>query len=114
FDRENHRDNSLVKLLGHQKFEHVHMLLDHMVAYEPNSRLKSEDLKGRLEMTASLVEGDFAPLKPSIKIRCRFCGIGSYEKWSTFDCSDPSKSHGDPSALGIKRYTSTNLRVLRC
>lgn len=116
FDRENHRGTSLVELLGDQKFEHVHMLLDRMVAYEPKQRLKSGDLSSELISVLSLVEGKYAPLKPSIGIRCRFCGIGKYERWSSFDSTDPKKAMPlQPiSKLGLQNYQGANFRILRC
>src|SRR5260370_28219255 len=78
FSREDHRKRSLVSLLSDQRFEHLHQLLDEMVVMQPQNRVPSHELPGRLQMTASLVEGNYAPLSPSIGIRCRFCGIGQY------------------------------------
>ncbi len=116
FDRENHRGTSLVDLFGDQKFEHVHMLLDGMLAYEPKQRLKSDDVKSELLTVLSLVEGNYAPLKASVGIRCRFCGIVKYERWSSFDSTDPTRAMPLQriSKLGLQNYQGANFRILRC
>jgi Protein kinase domain len=116
FERENHRGTSLVELLGDQRFEHVHMLLDRMVTYEPKQRLKSTELRTELLSVVSLVDGNYSPLKPSMGIRCRFCGIGKYEKWSSFDSTDPKRAMPlQPiSKLGLQNYAGANFRILRC
>jgi len=116
FDRENHRGTSLVTLLEDQKFEHVHMLLDRMVTYEPKQRLKSGDLRAELLSVNLLVRGDYPPLKPSVGIRCRFCGVGKYERWSSFDSTDPKRTMPlQPiSKLGLQNYAGANFRILRC
>jgi serine/threonine protein kinase len=116
FDRENHRGTSLVGLLGDQKFEHVHMLLDRMVAYEPKQRLKSVDVRAEVLRVLALVQGNYAPLKPSLGITCRFCGIGKYERWASFDSTDPKKTMPlQPiSKLGLQNYQGANFRILRC
>ena len=61
-DRERHRDNSLVKLLNDQRWEHMHSLFDNMIVERPEGRLQSTQLKDQLQMAASLVEGNFAPV----------------------------------------------------
>jgi len=114
FDRENHRGTSLVELLGDQRFEHVHMLLDGMIAYEPKQRLKSEDVRSELLRVLSLVEGNYAPLKPSIGILCRFCGIGKYERWAVFDSGNPKNNEGTISKLGLTNFGGAHFRILRC
>ncbi len=76
FSREDHRKRSLVDALHDQRFEHVHDLLDRVVVRNPKDRQTSDELVRELESTATLVERDFAPLKPSMRIRCRFCGTG--------------------------------------
>jgi serine/threonine protein kinase len=81
FAREDHRgNNSLVNLLADQRFEHMHMLLDRVLVRDPRQRVSMHELKEEFQMAAALVEGNYAPLAPSIGIRCRFCGIGSYER----------------------------------
>ena len=107
FSREDHRKSSLVKLLQDQKFEHVHQLLDEMVAREPEKRIRSRELKERLEMTALLVEGNYAPLSPSIGIRCRFCGIGQYTPLR-------NKPGYTIPEVGLNLTAGTDVRVLWC
>jgi hypothetical protein len=107
FSREDHRKSSLVKLLQDQKFEHVHQLLDEMVVREPEKRIRSGELKERLEMTASLVEGNYAPLSPSIGIRCRFCGIGQYTPLR-------NKPGYTIPEVGLNLTAGTDVRVLWC
>jgi len=115
-DRESHRGTWLVELLGDDRFEHVHMLLDRMVSYEPKQRLKSDDVGPELLKVLSLVEGNYAPLKASMGIRCRFCGIGNYERWSSFDSTVSTRTMPlEPiSKFGLQNYAAANLRVLRC
>jgi serine/threonine protein kinase len=114
FDRENHRGASLVEMLGDQRFEHVHILLDSMIAFDPKQRLKSDAVKAELRKVASLVSGNYAPLKPSIGISCRFCGIGKYERWAVFDSGDPKNNVGTISKLGLVNYQGAHFRILRC
>jgi hypothetical protein len=64
-DKLGHRKKNLTDLLGVQAFEHVHALLNEMVATHPRSRIASTDLKERLENMTLLVEGNYAPLAPS-------------------------------------------------
>ncbi|MBZ5671147.1 MAG: serine/threonine protein kinase [Acidobacteriia bacterium] len=109
---------SLVDLLKDQRFEHVHRLLEQMVVRDPAKRIQSHEVKEKLETTASLVEGNFAPLAPSIGLRCRFCGLGQYERFAAYDAGDPSKSRQYPegtSGLGLHPVApGTNVRCLRC
>jgi len=77
---------SLVDLLKDQRFEHVHRLLEQMVVRDPAKRIQSHEVKEKLEMTASLVKGSFAPLGPSIGIRCR----GWRKHW--FVCMRPTNT----------------------
>jgi hypothetical protein len=109
---------SLVDLLRDQRFEHVHRLLEQMVVRHPAKRIRSHEVKEKLEITASLVEGGFAPLAPSSGIRCRFCGLGKYERFAVYDYRDPSKSRQHPdgtSQLGFYPVSpGTNIRALRC
>jgi len=116
FAREDFR--SLVDLLRDQRFEHVHRLLEQMLVMDPTKRIESHEVKEKLETTCSLVEGDFAPLAPSLAIRCRFCGLGKYERFAVYDAGDPSKSRQYPdgtSRLGLYPVApGTNVRCLRC
>jgi hypothetical protein len=107
FAREHHRKKSLVDLLGAQAFEHVHTVLNQMVATDPQSRIPSKDLKERLEKMTSLVEGNFAPLSPSIGIQCRFCGIGKYKPFAA------RPGYSIP-AVGLALAAGTDVRVLQC
>jgi hypothetical protein len=114
FDRERHRANSLVQIFNEQRWEHVHQLLDRMVTETPSERLTSGEVKGILERVASLVEGDFAPLAPSVGIRCRFCGMGSYVRANVYS------SGRDPSYVGLTKQQEADrsdkgrAAVLRC
>ncbi len=107
FARESHRKKNLVELLGAQAFEHVHALLDEMVATDPRSRIPSSDTKERLEKMASLVEGNYAPLSPSIGIQCRFCGMGKYKALAT------RPGYAIPQ-LGLAPPAATDVRILQC
>ena len=125
FDREDHRapGNSLVELLRHPKWEHIHLLLDKMIVEKPQGRLHSHQVEEVLTMVQELVEGNFAPLKPSAGIQCRFCGIGKYEKFAAWDFNDPSVSKpygnydGNARRVGLGTTSGTDgtdIRVLRC
>jgi serine/threonine protein kinase len=107
FSREDHRKRSLMSLLSDQRFEHVHHLLDEMVVREPQKRIPSRELRRRLEMTASLVEGNYAPLSPSVGIRCRFCGIGQYTPLR-------NKPGYRIPEIGLDLAAGTDARVLWC
>lgn len=118
FDREDHRarGNSLIELLGPPKWEHVHLLLDKMIVEKPLERLHSHEVKEALTMTQELVEGNFAPLKPSGGIQCRFCGIGKYERFAAFSDGGSTIDQG-MSRVGLFPIIGpfgTNVRVLRC
>jgi len=80
FARENHRERSLTEELNDQRFEHVHVLLDQTLVENPAARISPTDFWMELVKVQSLVVGRFAPLEPSIGIRCRFCGIGTYQR----------------------------------
>ena len=109
---------SLVDLMEDQRFEHVHRLLEQMVVRDPAKRIQSHEVKERLEITAALVEGNFAPLAPSLGIRCRFCGLGKYERFAAYDARQPSRTGVNPDGmpqLGLYPVTpGTNVRFLRC
>lgn len=107
FSREDYRKLSLTRLLNDQRFEHVQQLLDEMVVREPKKRISSRELRGRFEMTASLVEGNYAPLSPSVGIRCRFCGIGQYTPLQ-------NKPGYQIPEIGLHLTAGTDVRVLWC
>ena len=82
FDRENHRAANLYlpRIFGDGRWEHVHGLLDGMVVADPAARIPIQLLPQRLEQTVYLMEGGYAPLRPSSDITCRFCGLGVYRR----------------------------------
>lgn len=82
FAREDHRaaEIALVEALGDQRWEHVHMLLDKVLVQEPSKRLDLKSFVQELSRVRGLVMGNYAPLKPSIGIKCRFCGLGTYQR----------------------------------
>jgi hypothetical protein len=108
FSREEHRASSLSVSLRDQEMEHVHDLLDRMIVKEPAKRLRMVEVSEAMKMTHSLVEGNFAPLKPSIGIRCRFCGLGQYARYA-------SESGRSIPSIGLNPATpGGDVRVLRC
>lgn len=82
FARENHRAgaNNLALSIERQRFEHVHMFLDKFLQSEPHKRKSLSDFRRGLEEIVMLVDGDFAPLTPTLAIKCRFCGLGTYQR----------------------------------
>jgi serine/threonine protein kinase len=80
--RENHRAgaNNLASSLDRQRFEHVHRFLDAYLQPDPRNRRTLSDFRRDLEELTMLVDGDYAPLSPSLRIRCRFCGLGTYQR----------------------------------
>ena len=80
FAREGHRVTPLTQALGDQRWEHVHMLLDKLLVERPSDRLNVNDFRRQLRKVRDLVMGNYAPLKPSIGIKCRFCGLGRYTR----------------------------------
>jgi serine/threonine protein kinase len=118
FDREDHRtpNNSLVQLLGDQRWEHVNALLDKLIVETAMERLHSHKLKEELQMAESLVAGNYAPLTPSVGIKCRFCGIGNYEKYATSGRLESGliASHELRNKLGWENVGTIDVRVLRC
>ncbi|MGD0307120.1 MAG: serine/threonine-protein kinase [Candidatus Acidiferrales bacterium] len=108
FSREEHRSYSLSASLQDQEMEYVHDLLDQMIVKEPTKRLRMVEVSEAIKMTRSLVEGNFAPLKPSIGIRCRFCGLGQYARYA-------SESGRSIPSVGLHPTTpGGDVRVLRC
>lgn len=82
FAREQHRGgaNNLARSTERQRFEHVHMFLDKFLQPEPYKRKGMGDFRRGLSELVMLIEGDFAPLVPDREIRCRFCGLGTYQR----------------------------------
>jgi serine/threonine protein kinase len=80
FGREDHRATPLTAVLSDQRWEHVHMLLDKVIVEKPSDRLGLDDFRQELQKVRDLVMGNYAPLKPSIGIKCRFCGLGTYAR----------------------------------
>ena len=117
FSREDHRTGSLslVNMHNDQRFEHVHSLLDRMVVREPSKRIPMSEVGIAMEEMRTLVMGDYAPLKPSIGIRCRFCGLGSYQRLGTrrtyYQSTLPPDSFPE---IGIQMAAGHRLGVLKC
>jgi serine/threonine-protein kinase PpkA len=117
FSREDHRSGSLslVNMLKDQRFEHVHDLIDRMVVREPSKRIAMNEVGSAMEEMRSLVLGDYAPLKPSIGIRCRFCGLGSYKRLGTrrtyYQTTLPPDSFPE---IGIQIPQGHRMGVLKC
>ena len=84
FAREAHRAgaNYLAGPVERQRFEHVHMFWDRFLQAEPVKRSRGGmgDFRRGLEELVMLVEGDFVPLVPNREIKCRFCGLGTYQR----------------------------------
>ena len=80
--RDGHRNgaNYLVSSISRQRFEHVHMFLDKFLQAGPKNRKSLDEFGKGLSELVTLVEGDFAPLEKDFEIRCRFCGIGAYQR----------------------------------
>ena len=113
FAREDHRASNgyLPMLLGDQRWEHIHALLDGMIVADPSQRIPIQLLPARLEQIRSLVEGDYMPLRPSIGLRCRVCGIGTYHRYASY-----KKQQSQTAAWfrEIQKTPNTDLRVMRC
>jgi Protein kinase domain len=84
FAREAHRTggNYLAGSVERQRFEHVHMFLDKFLQADPLKRSRGglSDFRRGLEELVMLVGGDFVPLVPDREIKCRFCGLGTYQR----------------------------------
>ncbi|HJX90748.1 MAG TPA: hypothetical protein VJ372_09640 [Pyrinomonadaceae bacterium] len=102
-------------MLNDQRFEHVHSLLDRMVVREPSRRISMSEVGVAMEEMRSLVLGDYAPLKPSIAIRCRFCGLGSYKKLGVrrtyYESTLPPDSFPE---IGVRIPQGHRMGVLKC
>lgn len=87
FAREDHRraDQYLPEVIGDQRFEHVHALLEGMIVEDPAKRHPITRLGSLMERVVELIEGRFTPLRRSLKPQCRFCGIGRYEALQTVE-----------------------------
>lgn len=107
FAREGHRVTPLTQVLGDQRWEHVHMVLDEVVVEKPTARLNLNDFRSRLRKVRDLVMGNYTPLKPSIGIKCRFCGLGTYQRYG------PSTAPNH-SAIGFPHMTGVVTAALRC
>jgi serine/threonine protein kinase len=84
FAREGHRAgaNNLAAAVERQRFEHVHMFLDKFLQSDAHKRSRGglSDFRRGLEELSMLVDGDFVPLGPNREIKCRFCGLGTYQR----------------------------------
>lgn len=85
FARENHRAEGvyLVERLGDQRWEHVHIFLDTMLREDYKRRVSDAPLallNTILPDMADMVVNDFMPLRPSMGLRCEWCGRGRYIK----------------------------------
>ncbi len=117
FGREDHRAENLYlpHVLGEGKWEHVHALLDGMITPDWKERIAIQLLPTRFELTRYLVHGNLMPLRPSMGLTCRVCGIGRYERYARTGRSPESP----PSAAWL-RHTISNaagrpeVAVLRC
>lgn len=80
--RENHRGgaNNLAATIDRQRFEHLHKFLDRFLQMDPSERESLISFGVRLKDLVMLIDGDFVPLDPKLAIRCRFCGLGTYER----------------------------------
>lgn len=112
FAREDHRTENLYlpRLFGEEPWEHLHAFLDEAVVEDPTKRMPMERFITRLNQTASLMVGRYAPLRPSSGLRCRFCGIGVYTRYAKQ--GEWPNTGAWFSAVG--RFAGSDIRVLRC
>lgn len=110
FAREGHRAPGLYlpERLGRQKWEHMHSLFDKLIVENPTGRLPIDLLSSQLQEAHNLVEGDFTPLRPSMGLRCRFCGIGTYERYARALGRSPGWFYSLVQRGGV------NIAILRC
>jgi serine/threonine protein kinase len=82
FSREDHRAHGryLVTSKDEQRFEHIHMLLDKFVISEIAQRGSLSALRRQLMDLVALIQGDYVPLTSSLRVKCRFCGRGTYQR----------------------------------
>ncbi len=99
FAREGHRaaGNYLVERLEEQRWAHVHGLFDSMIVEEYARRHNLALLPTLLKEVKYMVNGNFVPLRPSMGLKCRWCGKGTYQR------HEPMKQTG-----------YIEVRVLRC
>ena len=107
FAREDHRGRPLTATLGEQRFEHVHLFLDRVIVENPSDRARFAELPDLIAKMEALTMGNFAPLKPSIGIVCRFCGSGKYEQ-------HVGPGSANTARIGIPPMANRDMRALRC
>lgn len=105
------RTHALTEILADQRFEHVDMLLDQVVVENPANRLSVGAFKKEMVKVRSLVEGGYTPLKPSIGIQCRFCGLGKYERFSP---ASHETVRFQSTQRGVNVFEATSLRCNYC
>jgi hypothetical protein len=105
---------SLVDMFRDQRFCHVHDLLSHMIAREPEKRIHSHEVREKLEITASLVGGNSVRLAPSMGIKCRFCGVGTYHRTRTYRDGNSYCYFGLPAAEQVGAKPGGETAVLCC
>ena len=110
FAREAHRAQNvyLPTLLGNQAWEHVHSLFDQMIIEDPSARISIQLLPDALKQCVDLIEGEYMPLRPSMGLRCRVCGMGTYRKFAT------TANRGAAGWMDQLNVAGTDLRLLRC
>jgi serine/threonine protein kinase len=99
FSRENHRGNSLdlASTPARQRFHHLHMFLDKFLQNDPQKRKSLSDFRRDLEELVHLVEGNYAPLLSGLRIKCRFCGLGTYDR----STNGPGRAIPDAGLSGV-------------
>ena len=104
FAREDHRAESvyLVNRLKDERWEHVHGLLDTMLHVDVMQRASLALLQIKLPEIEDLVAGAYVPLRPSIGLRCQWCGRGRYQVLQQFE------------RRGNIDWINSELRVLKC
>jgi serine/threonine protein kinase len=113
FAREDHRATPLTKVLGEQRWEHAHMLLDKVIVEKPSDRFDLKTFLRELRKERELVMGNFAPLKPSIGIQCRFCGLGTYRRVGERVTDNVARlmhnyHSGDATVISVKALSCSN------
>jgi serine/threonine protein kinase len=107
FAREDHRGRPLTAILGERRFEHVHLFLDRIILENPSNRARFAELRDLITKMEALTMGNFAALKPSIGIACRFCGDGKYEQHVGPGSANTTHNSIPPMA-------NRDMRALRC
>jgi serine/threonine protein kinase len=106
FAREDHRGRPLTTIVGEPRFEHVHLFLDRIIIENPSDRARFAELPDLIAKMEALTMGNFAPLKPSIGIVCRFCGAGKYEQ-------HVGPGTATTARIGIPPMADRDIRALR-